>query len=504
MKKIKNLEQIKRYISSFFRSLISIRTVIYIIMLIAGVVPALILYVGILQNYENKAVEIRANTVQNQLKVLSNHLVTYNYLENTDSDVISAELEMISNLYEGRVLIISENYEIIKDTYSISQGKYMLSEEIIKCFHGESIVRYDKVDGYIEMTTPIKRKVTVLGEQGLEEQEVVTGVMFTSISNSDIVDKLEALSRRAYTLLTFSLVIMVAAAFLLSGFMVLPFKRLCASIRNTKNGYFDDFVPVDTYVETRQISEAFSELMGRMRVLNDSRQEFVANVSHELKTPLTSMKVLADAIAGMGGNAPVELYEEFFNDITVEIDRENQIITDLLALVKMDKKAAELVIDTIDVAELLELVLKRLRPLARKKDVELILACIRPVTAWLDEVKMNLVFTNLIENAIKYNVEHGSVTVTLDADHKDFWVSVSDTGIGIPKEDAEHIYERFYRVDKSHSREIGGTGLGLAITRSAIIMHRGTISLESEMGVGSTFTVKIPLNCQAGIGSNEK
>ena len=494
---MKYIQQIKQYISLFFKSLISLRTGIFIIMLIAGVVPAMILYVGVLQNYEEKAVEIRANTVQNQLKVLSNHLVTYNYLENTDSDVISAELEMISNLYEGRVLIISSNYQIVKDTYSISQGKYMLSEEIIKCFQGESITRYDKVDGYIEMTTPIKRKVTVTGDRGLEETEIVTGVMFTSISNNNIVDTLEVLRHRAYTLLSFSMVIMVAVAFVLSRMLVNPFKRLGKSIRGIKEGYFDEFTPVNTYVETREISDAFSELMGRMKILDDSRQEFVANVSHELKTPLTSMKVLADSISSMGG-APIELYEEFFNDITVEIDRENQIITDLLALVKMDKKAAELVVEPMDIAELLELVLKRLRPLARKKDVELVLECIRPVTAEIDEVKMNLVFTNLIENAIKYNNEHGSVKVTLDADHKNFWVEIKDTGIGIPQEDAEHIYERFYRVDKSHSREIGGTGLGLAITRGAIMMHRGTITMESNVGEGSTFTVKIPLIYQKG------
>lgn len=492
------MKQIKHYLNMFFRSLISIRTGIFVLMIIAGIIPAVILYVGILRNYETKAVEMRADMVQNQLKVIADHLVRYNYLENTDSDVISAELEMISNLYEGRVLIIADNYQIVKDTYSISQGKYMLSEEILKCFKGESITRYDKVDGYIEMTTPIKRKVTVMGERGLEEAEIVTGVMFTSISNSYIVDILEVLSHRAYVLLSFSIVILIVGVFMLSGFLVGPFKRLGISIRNIKNGYFDEFTPVNTYAETREISDAFTELMGRMKVLDESRQEFVANVSHELKTPLTSMKVLADSIAGMGNAAPTELYQEFFNDITVEIDRENQIITDLLALVKMDKKAAELVVEPINMNELLELILKRLRPLARKKDVELVLECMRSVTAEADEVKMNLAFTNLIENAIKYNVEHGSVKVTLDADHKDFWVIVSDTGIGIPQEDTEHIYERFYRVDKSHSREIGGTGLGLAITRSAVMMHRGTIYLDSELGKGSTFKVKIPLIYQKG------
>ena len=141
-----------------FKALISLRTGIFIIMLIAGVVPAIILHAGILQNYEQKAVEIRANTVQSQLKVLANHLVTYNYLENPDSEVISAELEMLSNLYEGRVLIISSNYQIVKDTYSISQGKYMLSEEIIKCFEGESITRYDKVESYALSSTFIDSK----------------------------------------------------------------------------------------------------------------------------------------------------------------------------------------------------------------------------------------------------------------------------------------------------------------------------------------------------------
>ncbi len=137
--------------------------------------------------------------------------------------------------------------------------------------------------------------------------------------------------------------------------------------------------------------------------------------------------------------------------------------------------------------------MRRLRPIAIKRDIELIYESIRPVTAAIDEVKITLVITNLIENAIKYNKEHGWVKVTVDADHQFFTVEVADSGIGIPEDCAEHIYERFYRVDKSHSREIEGTGLGLSITRSAVLMHRGTIKVVSEEGEGTTFTVKIPL-----------
>ena len=119
---------------------------------------------------------------------------------------------------------------------------------------------------------------------------------------------------------------------------------------------------------------------------------------------------------------------------------------------------------------------------------------VREVVAEVDEVKMSLILTNLVENAIKYNKEQGKVTVTLDADHQFFTVEVADTGIGIPEESLNRIYERFYRVDKSHSREIGGTGLGLAITRNAVLLHRGSIKVESTLGEGTKFLVKIPLS----------
>ena len=147
----------------------------------------------------------------------------------------------------------------------------------------------------------------------------------------------------------------------------------------------------------------------------------------------------------------------------------------------------------VNINELTEIILKRLRPIARKKNIEVTLISKREIMAEVDEVKMSLILTNLVENAIKYNREQGKVDVTLDADHQFFTVEVADTGIGIPEESLERIYERFYRVDKSHSKEIGGTGLGLAITRNAILLHRGAIKVESIYGEGSMFTVKIPL-----------
>ena len=215
-------------------------------------------------------------------------------------------------------------------------------------------------------------------------------------------------------------------------------------------------------------------------------------MSHELKTPLTSMKVLADSLVGQE-NVPVELYQEFMQDIAAEIDRESKIITDLLTLVKLDKKASNMNIELVHINELLDMILKRLHPIAAKRNIELILEGFRPVDAEIDETKLSLAISNLVENAIKYNKDEGWVRVSLNADHKYFYVTVTDSGLGIPEESIDHIFERFYRVDKSHSTEIEGTGLGLAITRSAIMMHHGAIRVKSQVGEGTTFSVRIPL-----------
>ena len=180
-------------------------------------------------------------------------------------------------------------------------------------------------------------------------------------------------------------------------------------------------------------------------------------------------------------------------DLSGEIERENQIINDLLSLVKMDKTANNMNITQENMNELVEKVLKRLRPIAREHNIEVVFESFRPVTAEVDEMKLSLALTNLVENAIKYNKEEGWVHVSLNADHKFCYIEVADSGIGIPEESIDHIFERFYRVDKSHSREIGGTGLGLAIARSAIVMHRGAIKVYSQPGEGTTFAIRLPL-----------
>jgi len=279
----------------------------------------------------------------------------------------------------------------------------------------------------------------------------------------------------------------------LADYMSKPFKKIACTIDDITQGYDNDNLNVRNYVETIEISEAFNKMRSRMKVLDDSRQEFVSNVSHELKTPLTSMKVLADSLLAQQ-DVPVELYQEFMTDIAEEIDRENAIINDLLSLVKMDRTSADLNVKAENINELVERILKRLRPIAAQRNIELVFESFRPIMAEVDEVKLSLAISNFVENAIKYNRENGWVQVSLNADHKYFYIKVADSGIGIPQEDLDHIFERFYRVDKSHSRAISGTGLGLAIARNAVIVHRGAVKVHSEEGVGTVFTIRVPLN----------
>ena len=462
----------------------SLRFQIVVLLIIISSIPCLMVKEMVLRKYEDKAVAWRIAEIQNQCTILANQLANSNYLDEPVSEVLDAEMIQLSNIYEGRVIIVDENYRVVKDTFGIEDGKTILSPYVVTCFSGKSTSNYNDKDNYLDITTPI----TVKAGENLE----VKGVILVSLSTNIIFETLSELETTANVIFGVMMLVMGVITIFVIARMLKPFKRLAKKIDDATEGYIDD-VHEDIYLETKEISDALNKMSGRMKTLDESRNEFVSNVSHELKTPLTSMKVLADSLLAQD-NVPVELYQEFMGDITEEIERENKIINDLLSLVKMDKTSADLNVKAENINELVEKILKRLQPIAALRNIELIFESFRPVTAEIDEVKFSLAISNLVENAIKYNKESGSVSVSLNADHKYFYIKVSDTGMGIPQDSLEHIFERFYRVDKSHSREIGGTGLGLAITRSAIIMHRGAIKVHSEEGEGTTFTVRVPLN----------
>lgn len=450
-----------------------------------GIAPINLLKYGILENYEKQTIAQRASMIRSQSKMISEQLSESGYLSGTVSELVESELSQLGSMYNGRVVIVNSNFRITKDTYGIDENKIIVAEEVIQCFLGMETNNYNRTDEFLEVTAPITDEVT---------KEII-GVMIISVPTMDIREGREELSRTVLILQGALTLMVLATAFYAARILVKPFGKVTASLEEMRGAFQEENISIPDYTETELLSEAYNRMVKRMRVQEDSRQEFVSNVSHELKTPLTSMKVLADSLVAQAEmeEVPNELYKEFMVDIAEEIDRENKIITDLLSLVKMDKKSSDINIKETNINDLVELILKRLRPIAAKQNVELVLESFHPILAEVDETKLTLALSNLVENGIKYNKENGWVHVSLNVDNSFFYVKVEDSGMGIPEEDQEHIFERFYRVDKSHSREIGGTGLGLAITRSAILMHHGAVRVYSKEGEGTTFTVRIPL-----------
>lgn len=457
-----------------------------LVFIIVGVVPLYIFSYTLLNNYEEKALSNKYNQMQNQIIMLSNQMITTGYLTLADVPEIDSEVKRLAEFFQGRIVIVNNNLNIVEDTYGLyDSNKYLVSKEVIQCFEGNSSRVHDKENNYVVLTYPITHTT--------EEEKVIVGAVVMNSSTKDIQSILNGMEQRAIIFTLALAIFIVIFAIYFSMRLTKPLTDIVNSIDHLTEGFMEEGVSIKGYYEIERISDSFNKMINRMNKLESSRQEFVSNVSHELKTPITSIKVLAESLL-MQEDAPVELYREFLVDISEEIERENKIINDLLSLVKLNKTSGDLNITSVNVNDLLEQILKRLGPIAKKQNIEIIYESFRPVMADVDEVKISLALTNLIENAIKYNVPDGWIRVSLNADHKYFYVKVADSGIGIPEDVQDLIFERFYRVDKARSRETGGTGLGLAITKSVVQMHRGAIKIYSQEGEGTTFNVRIPLN----------
>ena len=467
-----------RRITSFFTSM---RFLLFVLFMLCAIVPSVVMRQSIIGSYQRRAVTVRTADVQSQCTILANQITSSGYFENPGSDITNTQIDLLADVYAGRILIVDGSLEIVRDTFALDEGKTIVSAEAIGALRGQSSTSFNKREGYIEVSVP------VFASDGKTSE----GAVIAAVSTTYIEDSLEVLRDHSMVFLSSIIFAMAVIGLFFAFAFEQPVRRVRRAIQNMAEGYDDTIPDVRTYSELRRILDAYNRSVSRMKLLDESRSEFVSNVSHELKTPITSMKVLADSLLSQE-NVPEELYREFMQDIAREIDRESNIIGDLLALVRLDDKDA-IEVSNVNINDLVEHILKRLRPIASQRNIELVLESYRPVIAEIDETRLGSALTNLIENAIKYNKEGGWVHVLVNADYKYFYVRVEDSGIGIPEEDQENVFERFYRVDKSHSKEISGTGLGLSIAKSIVLKHRGTIHLYSKEGEGTTFNVRIPL-----------
>lgn len=464
------------------RKILSLKVSIFLIFLCIFFITYYSIDRIIIYGFLRKSMDETVTQVKWQSNILASDILAMDFFKNPDSDAADVEIQQMAYAYSARILIINSDYIIVKDNYIFDEGKTIITEDVINAFKGKSHSHINYKSSSAVITTPI-----------IDDTGKISGVIKVSLSGYATIQTINYMKR-------ISIAVMIALLLVFSGILVFviykltsPAKDMKEAILSLSDGDKNARIKKQTIKEYKDIGDAVNVLLDRLESIDGSRDEFVSNVSHELKTPMTSMKVLADSLLATE-NAPIEMYKDFMQDIAEEIDRENEIIGELLNLVRTDGERAVLNIETVDVNELMEVVLKRLKPIALKNNIEIIFESMRPVTASIDRVKFIIVLTNIIENAIKYNHPEGWVKITLNADHKFFYVDVSDSGIGIPEECKDHVFERFYRVDKARPRETGGTGLGLAITKNIVLLHKGTIKFYSKENEGTTFNIRIPLN----------
>ncbi|SDB12141.1 His Kinase A (phospho-acceptor) domain-containing protein [Pseudobutyrivibrio sp. YE44] len=453
-----------------------------IIIILIGIIPFLVCVPIYLRAYKAVSIRTDAANLMAQAAQYNNQIVTSGYILGEHNSLLDTELKAIADSYNGRLLIVNSGLTIVKDSFSVDVGKTVIWDNIIRSMQGESLYYYDDNTKYLIVSVPLSNS-----------DGKIVGTLIINKSMEYINQNLDIFASYGLIGAVIIISLSVIVAILASLHFSKPMKKMSDGLDAIIREYSNELPDVKSYRELEEVSEKFNEVIKKLQAIDQSRQEFVSNVSHELKTPLTSMKVLADSLNG-SEDVPIEMYREFMVDIGDEIDRETKIINDLLSLVRMDKSGAKLNVSAVNINELIEHILKRLKPIAEKADIEVVFESFRPIVAEVDEVKFTLVITNLVENAIKYNEEGGWVHISLNSDHQFFYIKVEDNGLGIPEESVDYIFDRFYRADKSHSREIGGTGLGLAITKNAIAMHNGEIKVRSKLGEGSTFDVRIPLN----------
>ena len=234
----------------------------------------------------------------------------------------------------------------------------------------------------------------------------------------------------------------------------------------------------------------------------EMRKEFVANVSHELRTPLTNVRSYAETLRD-NDDVPREMENNFLDIIISEVDRMTHIVQDLLTLSRLDSGRAELKMARFSLREALDSVCRAVELEARRRGHTLVRSygeTLPMVTG--DRSRLEQVMMNVVGNAIKYTPDGGTITVDAGLRGRRAWIEVSDTGIGIPEQDRERIFDRFYRVDKARSRESGGTGLGLSIAREIVLRHHGSIALTDHEGPGTTVRIVLPIR-QSGEARHE-
>ncbi len=422
--------------------------------------------------YENKE-----QAMIEKCQLASDELSTLEVWNNT---TVSGILSQLESLRASRLVVTDSTGLCIYDSTDASLGKYMLLPEILGACQGNDVFtwRYHAGAMISRAATPIVDLGTVAGCVYITEYDTAQGAVIDLLLN---------------TILRVT-VILELVVILFSMVHTRHFSRRMRAILDSmhviQKGSYDQKVSVGGNDELTMLASEFNDLTERLQTSEEKRRRFVSDASHELKTPLASIKLLTDSI--LQNDMDADTMREFVEDIGTEAERLNRMTAKLLSLTKVDGEPAPEA-ELIRMAPTIRQVARMLRPVAEKAGISLVLSIDDDSTVLITRDDLYQIVFNLMENGIKYNKPGGSVTVTLGRSMDAARLTVTDTGMGIPAEAIDHIFERFYRVDKARSRQTGGSGLGLAIVRAIVRRNRGEIDVESTPGEGTTFRVTFPI-----------
>ncbi len=429
-----------------------------------------------------------------------------------DSQSLQSLLELTSGEMGGRLMVLDTSGKVQADSFSELNGKRLELPEVASVLLGETTVDYG-VHGF----NP-DRKLTLLSyftslegngddwvaycSAALTSDGETVGVLLYSTSVGDMMASLVSLQRNMIIYFLIAAFVAAVIALILSRLITKPIDRLTRGIQRMGRGDLSVRVPVKGGGELRKLAETFNTMSEKLERLDKSRNQFVSNASHELKTPLSTMKILLENIIYQP-EMQANLRTEFLTDVNSEIDRLNLIISDLLTMVSMDTNAMRLRLESFKIGDLVTEVVQRLSIVARQKQQEIRVNLSDGCEMHADRAKLTQVIYNILDNAIKYTPPGGVIRLRLVRSGRNAVLTIADNGPGIPKEDQAHIFDRFYRVDKARSRDTGGTGLGLSIVHQFVLMHGGNVSVDSTEGVGTTFTIELPMGGHlAGLGED--
>jgi len=400
-------------------------------------------------------------------------------LEVMNTDTVSGIMDTIGSLKVTRLLVVDSTGNAIFDTAGSDVGNYVLFPEIIAAMRGNDVFSWEYRNGTMQSraATPIYSYGTMVGCVYMMEYDTEQGILIQNL----LINILQITLVLELVVLVFSLIF--------SKRFSRRLQRIMTSMRIIQEGDYSHKVSLGGNDELTVLGDEFNDLTERLQTSEQKRRRFVSDASHELKTPLASIKLLTDSI--MQNDMDAETIREFVGDIGDEAERLNRMTAKLLSLTKVDGQIVE-DSEIIYMSPTIQRAARRLRVISEQADIDVCLELEEDSPVLILEDDLYQIAFNLIENGIKYNIPGGRLTVRLSRDEDNAILEFIDTGMGIPPEAIDHVFERFFRVDKARSRQTGGSGLGLAIVRAIVQRNRGEISVSSVVDQGTTFRVSFP------------